>query len=67
MNPIDPNISYKAALERLEAIVRNLQSDQCDIDSMVAMTREATQLITICRNRLTTTEEELKSVLQDFQ
>lgn len=66
MENIDPNISYKAALERLENIVKQLQSDQCDIDTMVAQTREASALIKLCRERLTATEAELQTVLASF-
>lgn len=67
-NPtIDPNIPYKTALEQLQAIVTELQSADCDIDTMVARTRRATELIKLCRARLTATEEELRRVLDDLR
>lgn len=65
--PIDPNIPYKTALEQLQAIVTELQSADCDIDTMVARTRRATELIKLCRARLTATEEELRRVLDDLR
>ena len=60
---IDPNITYADALKRLRVIVDTLQSPACNIDDMVTLTREAAALITICRHRLTTTQEELNTVL----
>lgn len=59
-------IPYKEALKRLEEIVNTLQGENCDIDSMVAMTREAANLIKTCRSRLTTTEEQLRSILDSL-
>lgn len=59
-------ISYKEAIEELQTILQKLQSDDCDIDAMVAMTRRASELITLCRSRLTATEEELRAVLESL-
>jgi len=55
--------SYAALLAELEKIVATLQSDNCDIDSMVSLTRRATEIITELRKRLTTTDTELREVL----
>lgn len=60
-------IPYKQAIAELEQILATLQGDSCDIDSMVTLTKRATELINICRNRLTTTETELKTVLESLQ
>ena len=60
-------LTYSQALAELEKIVATLQSDKCDIDSMVALTRRATELLTSCRNRLTTTEEQLRTTLVALQ
>lgn len=56
-------ISYREAVNELDAILREMQSDNCDIDKLSAMTRRATELITECRNRLTATDEELRNIL----
>ncbi len=61
------NFSYNQAIAELNTILTNLQSDKCDIDSMVAMTRRASELISQCRARLTATETELKSVLDTLK
>lgn len=56
-------LSYREAVNELDAILREMQSDNCDIDKLSAMTRRATELISECRNRLTATDEELRNIL----
>lgn len=59
--------SYSEQLVELEKIVAKLQSADCDIDSMVALTGRATELIETLRKRLTATDEELKGILARLQ
>lgn len=56
-------MTYRDAVNELDNILREMQSDNCDIDKLSAMTRRATELITECRNRLTATDEELRNIL----
>ena len=44
-----------------------MQSDQCDIDNLTALTRRATELLRECRARLTATDEELRAILADLE
>lgn len=60
-------MSYSEQLSELEKIVARLQSPDCDIDSMVTMTRRATELLESLRQRLTSTDEELKGILARLQ
>lgn len=60
-------MNYNEAINELNTILQELQSDRCDIDTMVAKTRRASELINLCRNRLTATEEELKAVLDSLR
>lgn len=57
------DMTYRDAVNELDTILREMQSDNCDIDKLSAMTRRATELITECRNRLTATDEELRNIL----
>lgn len=59
--------TYEKAIAELESILKAMQSDQCDIDKLAAMTRRATELIAACRARLTTTEEELRQILATLE
>lgn len=56
-------MSYRDAVNELDAILKEMQSDNCDIDRLSAMTRRATELIAECRARLTATDEELRNIL----
>lgn len=62
MTPVN-ELSYNQAVGELEAILRKMQSDDCDIDSLAAMTRRATELLAECRKRLTATDQELRAIL----
>ena len=59
-------MTYRQAVDELESILREMQSDNCDIDKLSAMTRRATELIAECRNRLTATDKELRSILSNL-
>lgn len=60
-------LSYTQATSELDAILRNMQSDSCDIDLLTAYTRRATEILRECRRRLQATDEELKAILADLE
>ena len=59
-------LSYSQAVAQLDEILRTMQSDKCDIDSLAAYTRRASELISECRRRLCATDEELKAILANL-
>lgn len=61
------DLTYTQAVGELDEILRLMQSDKCDIDSLAAYTRRASELLTECRDRLTTTDRELQSILASLQ
>lgn len=60
-------LTYNEAFEELSSILKTMQSDQCDIDRLAAITRRATELIAECRARLTATDEELRTILTQLE
>lgn len=64
---MEAEMTYTAASAELEAILGELRSDRCDIDTLAARTRRAVELLQFCRSRLTTTEEELRNILESLQ
>lgn len=60
-------MTYEKALAELESILKEMQSDQCDIDKLATMTKRATELIAACRAKLTTTEAELRQILSSLE
>lgn len=59
--------SYKEAVTELETIVRRMESDQCDIDSLSAYTTRALELLKFCKERLFTADRELEKCLAELK
>lgn len=55
---------YEEAFARLQEIVRKMEGGQLDIDQITAHMKEAQELITICKKRLTETEKEIDKLTQ---
>jgi len=62
---MEENIKYEEALAQLETIVRKMEQNEYDIDELAAQLKTAQRLIKFCKDKLTKTEEELKSLESD--
>lgn len=60
-------LTYTEAVSELESILQMMQGDNCDIDRLTDYTRRATELLAECRSRLTTTDEQLRSILSQLE
>lgn len=60
-------LTYTKAVAELETILKMMQGDEFDIDQLTDYTRRATELLTECRSRLTTTDEQLRAILADLE
>ena len=58
-------IKYEAALAELQAIVNKLENDELDIDQMSEKLKRAQELIKLCKDKLTKTDEEIKKILSE--
>ena len=63
---METEITYQKAICELEQIIQKMQSNQCTIDELSALTSRSLQLLTICKNKLTKTDEELKKILSQL-
>lgn len=59
-------LSYASAIAELEQIVAEMQSDNCDIDSLSGYTTRAMELLKYCKQKLFTTDEEVKKCLESL-
>ncbi|MFQ3579717.1 MAG: exodeoxyribonuclease VII small subunit [Bacteroidales bacterium] len=59
--------SYKQALEELEQILSEIESDEPDIDTLSLKVKRATFLIKECKKRLRQTSEEIDSILNNWE
>ena len=60
-------MSYNEAVAELEAIVRKMESDQCDIDTLSSYTERALKLLKFCKERLMKTDKNLESALEELK
>lgn len=54
---------YEMAISQLEEIVERLENNQLGIDEITAQLKKAQQLIKLCKDRLTKTDEEIQKIL----
>ena len=58
-------MKYDEALQQLEAIVRKMEAGEYSIDELAQQLKTAQQLITLCKDKLTKTDDEIKKILGD--
>lgn len=65
-NPSESS-TYKAMLEQVEAIVREVGSPELDLDEMVGKIEQGYGLIKSMRTRLDQTKEKIEKLRMDFE
>ena len=58
-------LKYEAAFAELQTIVRRMENDELDIDQLTDQLKRAQQLIKLCKDKLTKTDEEIKKILAE--
>ena len=56
-------MKYEDSIKELESIVRRMENDELDIDTLATQLKRAQTVIKSCRDKLTKTDEEIKSIL----
>jgi exodeoxyribonuclease VII small subunit len=64
---IEPEMTYREALDELRAIHTRLRADDVDIDTLLDDVQRAADLLSFCRERLTSVGDRLEQVLTDFE
>lgn len=62
---MEKKIKYEDALLQLEDIVRRMENDELDIDSLASKLKTAQKLIKLCKDRLASADAEIKKILDD--
>lgn len=60
-------IKYSKAVEKLDEIIRKIESEQIDVDELSEKVKEAVSLIKICKNRIEKAEMEVRKVVEAFE
>ena len=56
-------MKYEEAVNQLEHIVHQMENGELDIDQMSEQLKKAQQLVKLCRDKLTKTDEEIQKIL----
>jgi len=60
------NPNYTEAYEELQKIVTEIEQGEISVDELSEKVKRASRLIAICKNKLTTTEEDVNKILQEL-
>ncbi|HRM57189.1 MAG TPA: exodeoxyribonuclease VII small subunit [Prevotella sp.] len=58
-------IKYEEAVAQLEKIVDKMENDELDIDQLSDQLKRAKELVKLCKDKLTKTDEEIKKLLSE--
>ena len=59
-------LTYSEAVSELEEILGLMQSEDCSIDNLSEYTARSKDLIKVCKDKLTKTDEQLKKILEEI-
>jgi exodeoxyribonuclease VII small subunit len=59
--------NYTQAFEELQKIVAEIENGKISVDELSEKVKRATELIFICKAKLTTTEENVNKILKDIE
>jgi exodeoxyribonuclease VII small subunit len=66
----EETIGYAEAMRELEQILEELEGDDLDVDVLAVRVRRASELIAVCRARITRAEDDVAKIvtaLDDFE
>ena len=61
------NLTYEAAMERLETIVQGFEQNTLELDQLTPQMAEAQELIKYCSGKLQQVENDVKKILNNEQ
>lgn len=63
---MENQINYTAAFEELKTIVSEIEEGEISVDALSEKVKRATALIKICKAKLTSTEEDVNTILKEL-
>jgi exodeoxyribonuclease VII small subunit len=61
------NITYTAAFEELQRIVRDMEDGEITVDELAIKVKRAAQLIQYCKQKLVRTEGDVNQILKELE
>ena len=62
---MDKQVKYEEVMRQLEEIVAKIENNELDIDELTTQLKKAKELISLCKEKLVKTDEELKRILEE--
>jgi len=60
-------LKYGEAIDELNVILADLESERIDVDEVSAKVKKAVELIKLCRDRISKTELEVHAIVKEFE
>ncbi|MBU2102155.1 MAG: exodeoxyribonuclease VII small subunit [Candidatus Omnitrophota bacterium] len=60
-------LKYSEAVEELNAILEDLESERVDVDDVSLKVKRAIELIGVCRDKIENTELEVRKIVKDCE
>ena len=64
---MEEKITYTEAFEELDQIVQEIEEGEITVDTLSEKVKRAAELIKICKQKLTSTEEDVNQVLKELE
>lgn len=64
---MDLQYSYTEAFNELQQIVRDMEDGEITVDELSLKVKRAAELIKICKQKLTSTEEDVNLILKELE
>lgn len=64
---MNKEVKYTEALEELEEIVADIEDGEISVDELSVKVKRASELIKICKDRLSSTEEDVQQILKELE
>lgn len=60
------DVKYSKAVEKLDEIIRKIESEDIDVDELSVKVKEAVELVKVCKSKIEKAELELKKVVDSL-
>jgi len=60
-------IKYGEAIAEIEKILGQIEQEELDVDDLTSKVQRVSELLTLCRNKLHTTEKEVEKIMKDIE
>ncbi len=61
---MEEKLTYDEAVAQIDVILTKFRNNEISVDELSKEVKRATELITMCREKLTSAESELKKILE---